>query len=135
MCKELGQSKVALLEIHWLEDSPARQPLVERDGLRFCPVQWAERLFCLLMLSFYRCHRVEVFGLTNIQGARGKRLQSLTGLLGPGRRRERAYGGGGRGNCIYISLHCYHQNDSGIKMGSSESHFNVSLIVWDKVTT
>ena len=27
-----------------------------------------------------------------------------------------------------------HQNDSCIKMGSDESHFNVSLIVKDKVT-
>ena len=27
-----------------------------------------------------------------------------------------------------------HQNDSCIKMGSDESHFNVSLIVRDKVT-
>ena len=35
---------------------------------------------------------------------------------------------------IYLSLHCHHQNDSCIKMGSSESHFNVSLIVRDKVT-
>ena len=35
---------------------------------------------------------------------------------------------------IYLSLHCRHQNDSYIKMGSDESHFNVSLIVRDKVT-
>ena len=35
---------------------------------------------------------------------------------------------------IYLSLHCHHQNDSGIKMGSGESHFNVSLIVRNKVT-
>ena len=35
---------------------------------------------------------------------------------------------------IYLSLHCYHQNDFCIKMGSDESHFNVSLIVRDKVT-
>ena len=34
---------------------------------------------------------------------------------------------------IYLSLHCHHQNDSYIKMGSDESHFNVSLIVRDKV--
>ena len=37
-------------------------------------------------------------------------------------------------NYIYLSLHCHHQNDSPIKMGSDESHFNVSLIVRDKVT-
>ena len=35
------------------------------------------------------------------------------------------YGGGGR--FIYLSLHCHHQNDSYIKMGSDESHFNVSV--------
>ena len=36
---------------------------------------------------------------------------------------------------IYLSPHCHHQNDSCIKMGSdTESHFNVSLIVRDKVT-
>ena len=34
----------------------------------------------------------------------------------------------------YLSLHCHHQNDSCIKMGRDESHFNVSLIVRDKVT-
>ena len=28
---------------------------------------------------------------------------------------------------IYLSLHCHHQNDSCIKMDSSESHFNVSI--------
>ena len=35
---------------------------------------------------------------------------------------------------IYLSLHCHHQNDSCIKMGGDESHFNVSLIVRDKVS-
>ena len=48
-------------------------------------------------------------------------------------------GGGGGGEeggkkIIYLSLHCLHQNDSCIKMGSDESHFSVSLIVRDKVT-
>ena len=33
---------------------------------------------------------------------------------------------------IYLSLHCHHQNDYCIKMGSDESHFNVSLIVREK---
>ena len=41
---------------------------------------------------------------------------------------------GGRGEIIYLLLHCHHQNDSSIKMGSNESHFNVSLKVRDKVT-
>ena len=35
---------------------------------------------------------------------------------------------------IYLSLHCHHQNDFCVKMGSDESHFNVSLIVRDKVS-
>ena len=44
--------------------------------------------------------------------------------------------GGDRGprEIIYLSLHCHHQNDPCIKMGSDESHFNVSLIVRVKVT-
>ena len=40
-------------------------------------------------------------------------------------------GGGGGGEkgreIIYLSLHCHHQNDSCIKMGSDESRFNVSV--------
>ena len=44
-------------------------------------------------------------------------------------------GGGGEGawrwgererESIYLLLHCHHQNDSCIKVGSDESHFNVS---------
>ena len=42
-------------------------------------------------------------------------------------------GGRGEGEIIYLSLHCHHRNDTCIKMGSDESHFNVSLIVRDKV--
>ena len=37
-------------------------------------------------------------------------------------------GGGGGGEIISLSLHCHHQNDSCIKMGSDESHFNVSQL-------
>ena len=57
------------------------------------------------------------------------------GRLGGG-----GYGGVGRGRLytyryiVYLSLHCHHQNDFCIKAGSDESHFNVSLIVRDKVT-
>ena len=40
----------------------------------------------------------------------------------------------GKREIIYVSLHCHHQNDSCIKMGSDKSHFKVSLIVRDKVT-
>ena len=32
----------------------------------------------------------------------------------------------GEREIIYLSLHCHHQNDFGIKMGNDESHFNVS---------
>ena len=39
------------------------------------------------------------------------------------------------GDYIAIScIHCHHQNDSCIKMGSDESHFNVALTVKAKVT-
>ena len=33
----------------------------------------------------------------------------------------------GGGEIIYLSLSCHHQNDSCIKVGSGESHFNVSV--------
>ena len=42
-------------------------------------------------------------------------------------------GGEGGREIIYLSLHCPHQNDSCIKMHNDERHFNVSLIVRDKV--
>ena len=41
---------------------------------------------------------------------------------------------GEEGDYIYLSLHCHHQNDSCIKTGSGEGHFNISLNVRDKVT-
>ena len=44
------------------------------------------------------------------------------------------YGSGARGEIAYLSLRCNHQNGSCIKMGGDKSHFNVSLIVRDKVT-
>ena len=39
---------------------------------------------------------------------------------------------GGEGDYIYLSLHCHHQNDSCIKMGSDESHFNVSVGIFEE---
>ena len=54
--------------------------------------------------------------------------------LRTGRMGGRGYGGGGKRESIYQSLHCHHQNDSCIKMDIDGSHFNVSLIVRDKVT-
>ena len=43
-------------------------------------------------------------------------------------------GGGERGR-LYLTLHCHHQNDSRIKMGSDESRYNVSLTVRDSHKT
>ena len=46
-----------------------------------------------------------------------------------GEKGGRGYGGGGvvvGGEIIYLSLHCHHQNDLCIKVGSDESQFNVS---------
>ena len=40
----------------------------------------------------------------------------------------------GKREIIYLSLHCHHQNDFCIKVGSDERHFNVSLTASDKVT-
>ena len=37
----------------------------------------------------------------------------------------------GGGEIIHLSLHCHHKNDFCIKVGSDDSHFNVSLIVRD----
>ena len=52
-------------------------------------------------------------------------------------RNHEAYKGRGEGGegvrrwgereIIYLSLHCHHQNDFCIKVGSDESHFNVSV--------
>ena len=36
----------------------------------------------------------------------------------------------GEGAYIIKPLHCHHQNDFHIKMGSDVGHFNVSFIVW-----
>ena len=33
----------------------------------------------------------------------------------------------GERDIIHLSLRCHHQNDFRIKMGSNESHFNVSV--------
>ena len=41
---------------------------------------------------------------------------------------------GGERELVSNPLHCHHQNDFRIKMGSDVSHFNVSIIVQGKVT-
>ena len=40
----------------------------------------------------------------------------------------------GKREIVYLLLYCHYQNDFCIKMGSDENHFNVLLIVRDKVT-
>ena len=47
-------------------------------------------------------------------------------LIGDGEKGKGVWRWGKR-EIICLSLHCHHQNDSCIKMGSDESHFNVSL--------
>ena len=44
-----------------------------------------------------------------------------------GEKGGRGYGNGRKREIIYLSLHCHHQNDSCIKMGGDEIHFNVSV--------
>ena len=45
-----------------------------------------------------------------------------------GKKGGRRNGGQGeKGDYMYLSQHCHHQNDSCIKMGSDESHFDVSV--------
>ena len=39
----------------------------------------------------------------------------------------------GETEIIYLLLNCHHQHDSCIKVGSDDSHFNVSFTVKDKV--
>ena len=41
----------------------------------------------------------------------------------------------GKREIMYLSLYCHHQNDSCIKVGSDEGHFNVSLTVRDSHKT
>ena len=55
------------------------------------------------------------------------------GLLGTGDMGGKGYGGGGRGR-VYTYRYTVTTRMTCIKMGSDERHFNVSLIVRDKVT-
>ena len=76
---------------------------------------------------------------TDVELGQGRSLDLISWLFRDIIRLIRDGGKGGWrwGNreIIYLSLHSHHhQNDSFIKMCSDESHFNVSLIVRDKVT-
>ena len=46
-------------------------------------------------------------------------------LIRDGEKGGRGYGGGEKREIIYLSLHCNHQNDFCIKVGSDESRLNV----------
>ena len=92
-------------------------------------IQDALRLLSQLIVTaiFFACARDPATAFFFFHSA--LRPQKPQGLLGTGRR-----GGGGKGvwrwgkrEIIYLELHCHHQNDSCIKMGSGESHFNVSV--------
>ena len=48
-------------------------------------------------------------------------------LIRDGEKGEKGVWRWGEREIIYLSLHCHHQNDFCIKMGSDESHFNVSV--------
>ena len=48
-------------------------------------------------------------------------------LIRDGEKGGKGVGRWGKREIIYLSLHCHHQNGSCIKMGSDESHFNVSV--------
>ena len=58
---------------------------------------------------------------------------NVHGLLGTGRMGGRGYEGGERGR-VYTYRYTVTTRMTCIKMGSDESHFNVSLAVRDKVT-
>ena len=48
-------------------------------------------------------------------------------LIRDGEKGGKGVGRWGKREIIYLPLHCHHQNDSCIKMGSNERHFNVSV--------
>ena len=48
-------------------------------------------------------------------------------LIRDGENRGKGVWRWGKREIIYLSLHCHHQNDFCIKMGSDESHFNASV--------
>ena len=47
-------------------------------------------------------------------------------LIRDGEKGEQGVWRWGEREIIYLSLHCHHQNDFCVKVGSDESHFNVS---------
>ena len=97
----------------------------------------------LLLLSY--CWNGEVFslwqtlnsGVSHCQTLKEKQTWCLTStetvrLIRDGEKGGKGMEVGEEGDYIYLSLHCHHQNDSSIKMGSDKRHLIVSLIVRKK---
>ena len=74
-------------------------------------------------------------GLWGVRWVEGGMLLQYVSKMVPSTETIRLIGDGGGGGgdevwwgkreIIYLPLHCHHQNDSSIKVGSDESHFNV----------
>ena len=99
----------------------------------------SQGIFTLGLISIVSANRAPNHDTTDadrdIQTHKRKvnKQQKPQGLLGTGRMGGRRYGGGGRGR-LYTYRYSVTTTLTCIKMGSDESHFNVSLIVRDKVT-
>ena len=85
-----------------------------------------------LLKDAQQCYRLEIIKSTKHSGTNRITQHSLLGLSSSGSilctncsKAIREY---------FTQQNRHHQNDSCIKMGNDESHFNVSLIVRDKVT-
>ena len=79
--------------------------------------RWGKREIIYLSLH---CHYQQTWCLTSTETTR---------FIRDGEKGGGGEGGGkevGEREIIYLSLHCHHQNDTCIKIGSDESHFNVS---------
>ena len=84
--------------------------------------------------------QIGVFYKLSVTVSSGRTSSKYVNIVLNVHRIHKAYSGGGEEGggkevswrwgervIIYLSLHCHHQNDSCIKMGSDESHFNVSV--------
>ena len=99
----------------------------------------SQGIFTLSLISVVSANRAPNHDTTDadrdIQTHRRKvgKQQKPQGSLGTGRMGGRRYGGGGRGR-LYTYRYTLTTRMACIKIGSDESHFNISLIVRDKVT-
>ena len=68
---------------------------------------------------------MSIFILPCVVGWLFKRFNARRGAGGGGIRNPRRLGKRETIPRLYLSLHCHHENDSCIRVGSDESHFNV----------